>query len=159
MPRITCKTPSTGRPVNIVKANVSTAFTVIAEAPDFSLPDTGNTYVSRDPLDANRAIRPGEIFFMTPLFARNKSASECWIDVRLVQESSTATGTTLECPGRVVVPGGDTALIPIQGRSLLKRAAGNVYGDRIEVRAQTANALDIWASAEEKLSAEHFGVV
>lgn len=159
MPRISCKTPSTGRPINIVLASLGTTFTVIAEAPDFSLPDTGNTYANRDPLDANRAIRPGEIFFMTPLFVRNKTTLDCYVDVRLVQESSTATGTTLECPGRVVIPGGDTALIPIQGRSLLKRTAGNVYGDRIEVRAQTANALDVWASAEEKLSAEHFGVV
>lgn len=155
MPRIKCKTPSTGRPVNLVAASLGTDWQTLAEAPDFSLPDTGNTFVDRDPTDINRAIRPGEIFFMTPIFARNKSSQACWLEVRLLQES----GTTIECPGRMVVPGGDTAMVPVQGRSLVKRGATNTFGDRIQVRAQTAAVLDLWATAEEKPSAEHIGVV
>ena len=155
MTRIKCKTPSTGRPVNFTAAGAATGWTTLAEAPDFSVVDSGDVYPSRDPLDANRAIRPGEIFFLTPLYARNKTGLDCWVEVRLLLEN----GTAVECPGRLVVPANDTALIPIQGRSLLKRIAAATSGDRLQVRAQTASALDLWATAEEKPSAEHIGVV
>jgi len=155
MPRITCKTPSTGRPVNLTVSNIGTGWTTLAEAPDFSVPDASNTFSSRDPNDSSRAIRAGEIFLLTPLFARNKTTSDCWIEVRLMQES----GAAIECPGRMVVPAGDTALVPVQGRSLVKRVATSSSGDRLQVRAQTASALDLWATAEEKPSAEHIGVI
>ena len=155
MSRIKCKTPSTGRPVNFAMSNLGTGWTTLAEAPDFSVPDSSNIFPSRDPNDANRAIRAGEIFFMTPIYARNKTAVDCWIEVRLLQE----TGAIVECPGRMNVPADDTALVPIQGRSIIKRGATNSSGDRLQVRAQTALALDLWATAEEKPSAEHIGVV
>jgi hypothetical protein len=155
MSRIHCKTPSTGRPVNLTVTNLGTGWITLAEAPDFSVPDASNIFAARDPLDGNRAIRAGEIFFMTPIYARNKSGTDCWIEVRLMQEN----GAIVECPGRMLVPGGDTALVPVQGRSLIKRGATNTSGDRLQVRAQTASALDLWATAEEKPSAEHIGVV
>lgn len=155
MPRIKCKTPSTGRPINLTATNLGTSWVTLAEAPDFSVPDSGNIFAARDPLDGNRAIRAGEIFFMTPIYARNKSTVDCWIEVRLRQED----GVTVECPGRMMVPANDTALVPVQGRSLIKRGATNLLGDQLQVRAQTANALDLWATAEEKPSTEHIGVV
>lgn len=155
MSRITCKTPSTGRPVSFTATSLGTSWATLAEAPDFSIPDASNVYSTRDPNDAGRAIRAGEVFFLTPLFARNKSVEDCWIDVRLVMES----GAVVECPGRMYVPAGDTALVPIQGRSLVKRVAGSSSGDKIQVRAQVSGALDLWATAEEKPSAEHIGVV
>ena len=154
MPRIKCKTPSTGRPVNFTVTNAGTGWATLAEAPDFSVPDASNIFADRDPTDSNRAIRAGEVFFMTPIYARNKSAQDCWIEVRLIQE----TGSIIECPGRMLVPAGDTALVPVQGRSLIKRGANNTAGDRMQVRAQTAGAIDLWATAEEKPSAEHIGV-
>ena len=156
MTRIKCKTPSTGRPVNFTISSLGTSYTTMAEAPDFSVPDTGNVFPDRDPNDsANRAIRPGEIFFMTPLYARNKTALDCWVEVRLVTE----VGVAIDCPGRVNVPAYDTALIPIQGRSLIKRVAANGAGDRLQARAQASAALDLWASGEEKPTSEHIGVV
>ena len=155
MPRIHCKTPSTGRPVNLTVADLGADWITLAEAPDFSVPDASNIFAARDPLDGNRAIRAGEIFFMTPIYARNKSAADCWIEVRLLQEN----GSVVECPGRMLVPAGDTALVPVQGRSLVKRGAANPSGDQLQARAQTAAALDLWATAEEKPSAEHIGVV
>lgn len=155
MPRITCKTPSTGRPVNFTHTSVGTDWTTVAEAPDFSVPDTSNAFPNRDPLNITRAIRAGEIFFLTPMFARNKSAYDCWIDVRLMREN----GVVVECPGRMYIPAGDTALVPIQGRSLVKRIAASSVGDRLQVRAQTAYVIDLWATAEEKPSAEHIGVI
>ena len=154
MTRINCKTPSTGRAVNLTMANVPVVWTTLAEAPDFSVPDTSAVYPARDPLDINRAIRVGEIFFMTPIYVRNKSANACWVEARLLRED----GSIFECPGLMQIPSGDTAMVPMQGRSLLKRNASGVNGDMFQVRAQTAACLDIWGSGEEKPSAEHIGV-
>jgi hypothetical protein len=154
MARIKCRTPSTGKPIRVALANVGTSFTTIAEAPDFSVPDASGKFDTRDPTDAGRAIRPGEVFFLTPLAARNKDSATRWIEVQLLTENSV---TILF--GRVEVPAGDTVYIPLQGRSLFKRDAQGANGDRIQIRAETANQFDIWASAEEKLSNEHAGVV
>lgn len=154
MARITCKTPSTGRALNITLDNVTTTYTAIAEAPDFSVPDPSDNFPVRDPTDAARAIRPGEVFFVTPLAAKNKTSSVVWIEVRLVNEAN----TSIEF-GRVAIPPNDTAFIPIQGRSLFKRDPNSASGDRLEVRAQTGSVFDVWAAAEEKLSSEHIGVI
>ena len=153
MARITCKTPSTGKSFIVSQANVTTSFTTIAEAPDFSVPDPSENYTTRDPVDNNRAIRPGEVFFVTPLSAKNKSANVVWIEVRLFTEANTAIDY-----GRVAVPPGDTAFIPVQGRSIFKRDANGTNGDRLQVRAEANNVFDVWSAAEEKLSAEHIGV-
>ena len=155
MIRIKCKTPSTGKPKNYTAIGVGTTWTTLAEAPDFSVTDTNNIYAP-DPADPNRGIRPGEIFFLTPIYARNHSDADCWIEVRLASENG---GNAIECPGRMNVPAGDTALIPVQGRSLLKRVATNNRGDRLEVRAEIEGVIDLWATAEEKPSAEHIGVM
>ena len=156
MARITCQEPSTGKPLNIAFANISTSFITIANAPDFSVPDEAEEFTERDPLDANRAIRPGEIFFLTPLTVRNKSVSNpIWIDVQLVTES----GVTVQAPGRITVPPNDSVTVSLQGRSLLKRDPASANGDRVQVRAQSSNTLDVWCSAEERLSSEHIGEV
>lgn len=153
--RIKCRTPSTGKPLTIRLDDVPTDYITIAEAPDFSVPDAANTFPNRDP-DAitTRAIRPGEVFFLTPMTAKNKSGSTAWIETRLVTEQS----LNVEI-GRISVPAGDTVFIPLQGRSLLKRDPNpNSNGDIIQVRAETGSTFDIWISAEEKLSSEHVGV-
>lgn len=133
--------------------SVGTTFTTIAEAPDFSLPDSSNKFPDRDPLDESRAIRPGEVFFLTPLAARNKDSSTRWIEVQLLTED----GITISF-GRIDVPGNDTAYIPLQGRSLFKRDKNAINGDRIQIRCEAAGVFDVWASGEEKLSNEHTGV-
>ena len=154
MARIVCRTPSTGKGLRIVENNVANTYTTIAEAPDFSVPDASSKYDVRDPVDVARAIRPGEIFFLTPLAAKNKDTSDRWIEVVLVTEDS----QTIEV-GKIEVPAGDTAFIPLQGRSLFKRTANNAVGDSIQVRAEVADVFDVWAAAEERLSSEHSGVV
>ncbi len=154
MARITCKTPSTGKAIIVSQTDVTTTYTSIAEAPDFSLPDPSETFSQRDPSDNARAIRPGEVFFITPLSAKNKTANTRWIEVRLYTEANTAVEF-----GRISVPPNDTAFIPLQGRSLFKRNANNAVGDSLQVRAEANNVFDVWAAAEEKLSAEHIGVV
>lgn len=154
MARITCKTPSTGRAINVVLENVTTDYIVIAEAPDFSVPDPSENFPVRDPADDSRAIRPGEVFFVTPLAAKNKTSNVVWIEVSLLTEANSSIDF-----GRVNVPPNDTVFIPVQGRSLFKRDANTAVGDQLQVRAQANNVFDVWAAAEEKLSAEHIGVI
>ena len=154
MARITCKTPSTGKSILVTFEDVGTGYTTIVESPDFSVPDPSEAYTTRDPTDTTRAIRPGEIFFVTPLSAKNKTGTTTWIEVKVLTEA----GVSVDF-GRVKVPAYDTAFIPLQGRSLFKRDAEGSNGDRIQVRAETADVFDVWAAAEEKLSAEHIGVV
>lgn len=153
MARITCRTPSTGKPLRITLNDVGTDFTTIVEAPDFSVPDTSNKYPVRDPLDITRGIRPGEIFFLTPLSVKNKDSQTRWIEVRLLQED----GTLIDI-AKVFIPKDDTAFIPLQGRSIFKRDANVSNGDRIQIRAEVADIFDVWASAEERPSNEHTGV-
>lgn len=153
MARITCRTPSTGKPIRVTYEDVPTSYVTVAEAPDFSVPDTSNKYAERDPVDDTRAIRPGEIFFLTPLASKNKDTVTRWIEVQLVAED----GFVIEL-GRTEVPAGDTAFIPLQGRSLIKRLPNATYGDRLQIRAEVENVFDVWSSAEEKLSSEHVGV-
>lgn len=153
MSRIKCRTPSTGKPIRVALSNVSNTYISVAEAPDFSVPDSSAKFPVRDPLDAGRAIRPGEVFFLTPMAAKNKDTVTRWIETRLVTEDL----DEIEL-GRIEVPAGDTAFIPLQGRSLFKRTANTVNGDTLEVRAELSNIFDIWAAAEEKLSSEHSGI-
>ena len=154
MTRIITRTPSTGKPIRISKESVPSTHLTIAEAPDCSVPDASNKYTIRDPLDLSRAIRPGEIFFLTPLAARNKDSVTRWIETRLLTEN----GETIEF-GRIEVPAFDTAFIPTQGRSLFKRSSTNAPGDRFQVRGEIDSVFDVWAAGEEKLSSEHSGPV
>lgn len=155
MARIRCKTPSTGTIRNYTLRDIvtpeTTDWVTIAEASDFSVPDARRVYSSRDPSDVGRGIRPGELFFMTPIFVRNITTEVCEIDVRLILEN----GTAIACPGKMIVPPDDTALVPVQGRSLLKRDYLSTIGDRLQIRANINNSIEVWATAEEKPSAEH----
>ena len=153
MTRIVCRTPSTGKPLRIIAEDVGTSFVTIAEAPDFSVPDASERFEERDPEDGARAIRPGEIFFLTPLSVRNKLATDEVIEVQFLTEE----GDTIKL-GEIEVPAGDTGFFPLQGRSLLKRIASGTNGDRIQVKASAADAFDVWSAAEERLSSEHSGV-
>ena len=153
MSRITCRTPSTGKTLRITVRNVSASLTTIAEAPDFSIPDPSERFEDRDPVDATRAIRPGEIFFLTPMAVKNKGLQTESIEIYLLTED----GIDLMI-GKLDIPAGDTGFVPLQGRSLLKRNPDGDNGDRIRIKASTADVLDIWIGAEEKLSNEHIGV-
>ena len=157
MPRITCRTPSTGKPLNAIYENVPTTYVTLVEAPDFSVPDPSNSLPERDPLDDSRAIRPGEVFLLTPMYARNKNASNT-VSIEVLFQSE--SGSNIEV-SLVNIPIGETVLVPLQGRSLMKRDAtdANSNGDMILVKAGESNSIDGWVSAEEKLSSEHIGLV
>lgn len=153
MARITCKTPSTGRSIPVHLLNVPASATTIAEAPDFSVPDPSEAFATRDPLDDARAIRPGEVFFLTPIYARNKSGSAATLTVQVVTEAAVTLSLAV-----LSVPAGETLAIPVQGLSLVKRSAAGSNGDRLRVTASAADTFDIVGAAEERLSSEHIGV-
>ena len=160
MTRIYCRTPSTGYPENLILADVPITYTTIpgglsgADAPDYSVPDPSRQYEQRDPDDDNRAILPGQIFFLTPLSAVNKSGSDAWIECLLVTEDGDEIGF-----GRAVVPANDTAYIPLNGRSLLKRDPDTINGDQLQVRASAPGVFDVWTSAELSPASQNLGNV
>ena len=155
MTRIYCRTPSTGYPENLILADVPTSFTTIpgADAPDYSVPDPSEQYEQRDPLDPTRAILPGQIFFLTPLSVVNKTASEEWLECQLLNEAGNVIAF-----GRAVVPANDTAYIPLNGRSLLKRDPDALNGDQLQVRASNSNVFDVWTSADLSPASQNLGV-
>ena len=160
MTRITCRQPSTGKPVSVSNTTIGTDWINIAEAPDFSVPDASrSTYPNRrDPADApgSRGIAAGELFFLTPLVAKNITAGTDWIEVRFRPEGGVANNDAF---GRITVPAGESVAIPIQGRSLVKRDYLSANGDIIYVRAGNTTSFHVWSSANEQASAEHVGVV
>ena len=157
MARIKCRQPSTGKPVNFSNTSLGTDWYLLAEAPDFSVPDPSfANYTNRDSPDNTRGIAPGEIFFLTPLVAKNVTGGTDWIEVRFRAEGGTANNDAF---GRIVVPAGESVAIPIQGRSLVKRSgSASANGDILYVRAGNTASFHVWISGNEQASAEHVGV-
>lgn len=157
--RIICRQPSTGKPISVTNNDVGTSWYILAEAPDFSVPDpSGSSYPnSRDPGDITntRGIAAGEIFFLTPLVAKNNTANTQWIELRFRPEGTTANNDAF---GKITVPAGESVAIPIQGRSLIKRDYLSSNGDILYIRASNTSSFHVWASANEQASAEHVGV-
>lgn len=158
MTRIKCRQPSTGKPISVSNTTIGTDWINIAEAPDFSVPDPSRSGYpnSRDSTDISRGIAAGELFFLTPLVAKNITAGTDWIEVRFRAEGGTANNDAF---GRIYVPAGESVAIPIQGRSLVKRDYLSANGDIIYIRAGNTTSFHVWASANEQASAEHVGVV
>lgn len=157
MPRIKCRQPSTGKPISVSNNSVGIDWINIAEAPDFSVPDPSRSGYGnrRDPSDDTRGIAAGEIFFLTPLVAKNVTAGTDWIELRFREEGG---GANNDAFGRVYVPAGESVAIPIQGRSLIKRNVSTTTGETLYVRAGNTASFHVWASANEQASAEHVGV-
>jgi len=158
MTRIKCRQPSTGKPISVSNTTIGTDWINIAEAPDFSVPDPSRSGYpnSRDSTDISRGIAAGELFFLTPLVAKNITAGTDWIEVRFRREGGVANNDAF---GRITVPAGESVAIPIQGRSLVKRDYLSANGDIIYIRAGNTTSFHVWASANEQASAEHVGVV
>jgi hypothetical protein len=160
MSRIVCRTPSTGFAETLYLIDVGTSMTTLiggltgANAPDYSVPDPSNQYEVRDPSDPTRAILPGQIFFLTPISATNKSGSDETIDVQILLENGNVISL-----GTAVVPAFDTAYIPINGRSLLKLDANSVNGDQLQVSASTGNVFDVIVSSDLSPASQNLGFV
>jgi hypothetical protein len=158
MPRIRTDQPSSGRPQNInwwvggsletPPAALLTDWRDIAEADDFSIPSTGAGGVTLDPADSSRELRPGELYFETPLHVANNSANSCWVQLEIIQQGgNSVAGLQSFKFAQVIVPANETVMLPIQGLRLLKTNLAALRGDRLRARAQTAGVLQVWGSA------------
>jgi hypothetical protein len=154
MTRIYCRTPATAKRVRVYKIGVGTEFETIAQASDFSVPDSNIVYPVRDPLDAGRAIRPGELFFLVPLRARNTSNTARWIEAELFYEGSIGFAAL----DRILVPPQETVTIVLQGASLLKQLGNTANGDQLRLRAEVAWVFHVTGHALQRPSDEHIGV-
>ena len=154
MPRITCRQPSSANPVPIRAWSVGTGWTTLAEAPDFSVPDGNNVFPDRDPADSRRGIRPGEVWFETPLAVRNLTGAALWFEVRIL----THDGNTIERE-RITVPAHETAYVPLQGSRLMKPVPASANGDRLQVRAETPSTFHVHGAAHNRPMDLHLGVV
>ena len=154
MPRILTDQPSSGKPLALAVASyVSTTFFTIAEAPDFSIPSTGLDGVVVDPDNADRELRPGEVYLESPLVATNLSATTRWVEVQIVTQGT--LGSAIPIAPQVPVPGYSAIQIPVQGLRLLKTDYDARYGGRLQVRAEVSNAIKIYGSAVELEAQAH----
>ena len=124
MSRIRTDQPSTGKPVLLFIPSttnsgfVGSGWTTIAEAPDFSIPTSGDEGVVVDPSDADRELRPGEIFIETPLAVTHVSGATAWVEAQIVLQGN--SGQAIPITSKVPVPSGETCYLPIQGLRLLR---------------------------------------
>ena len=160
MPRINTDQPSSGKPklLFIPTASnsgfVNTTWQTLAEAPDFSIPASGDEGTIPDPADADRELRPGEVFIETPLAVTNTTATTRWIEAQMLLQGT--SGQAIPLTARVPVPGGETVYLPIQGLRLLKTDLTNTEaGGRLQVQAEVNNALKVIGTAVELEAADH----
>jgi hypothetical protein len=158
MARINTDLPSSGKPIQIFippatnSGFVNTSWFTILEAPDFSVPGTGDTGATPDPLDSSRELRPGEVFLETPLAVSNTTSTSHSVEVQVVLQGGSTT-VPLIIP--TLVPAGETIYLPIQGLRLLKTNFAAANGDRIQIRSSNAASLKIFGSASELGAADH----
>jgi hypothetical protein len=153
MPRIRTDQPSSGRPLQLLISAggfVPATFTTLAEAPDFSVPSTGNDGTV-DPAASDRELRPGEVFIETPLACTNTDTAARWVELQIL----TAGGHAVPVTPQVAIPPKETLYLPIQGLRLLKTDFAAANGDRLQIRASTNAAIKIFGSASELEAQSH----
>jgi len=160
MPRISTDQPSSGKPLLLFiptasnNGFVNTTWQTLAEAPDFSIPASGGDGAVADPADADRELRPGEVFIETPLTVVNTTATTRWVEAQMLLQGN--SGQAIPVSARVPVPGGETVYLPIQGLRLLKTDLTNTQpGGRLQIQAEVNNALKVIGTAVELEAADH----
>jgi hypothetical protein len=160
MPRINTDQPSSGKPLLLYIPSssnsgfVNTTWTTIAEAPDFSIPSSGDDGIVLDPADTGRELRPGEVSFETPLQCINTTATSRWVELQMLLQGN--SGQAIPLSPRVVVPAGESAYLAIQGLRLLKTDLTNTQpGGRLQIQAEVNNAIKVIGSAVELEAQAH----
>ncbi len=160
MPRINTDQPSSGKPLLLFipatnnSGFVNTTWTTLAEAPDFSIPASGDDGAVADPADADRELRPGEVFFETPLKVVNTTATTRWVEVQMVLQGT--SGQAIPVMPRVLVPASDSVSLDIQGLRVLKTNLTNTEpGGRLQIQAEVNNALRVIGTAVELEASDH----
>ncbi len=154
MARIRTDQPSSGKPLQLFIAAsgfVPSTFTTIAEAPDFSVPGTGDAGVTLDPADTSRELRPGEVFIEAPLACLNNDTVTRWVELQLLTQG----GQTIPWSPQISVPAKEAIYVPIQGLRLLKTDFAASNGDRLQIRASVGTAIKIMGSAVELEALTH----
>lgn len=162
MARIKTDQPSSGKPLLLyISSDVSggfvgTGWTEItnAEAPDFSIPASGDDGAVEDPLDPERELRPGEIFIESPLAVINNTSTTSWVELRMLLQGN--SGQQIPITPQVPVPAKEAVYLPIQGLRLLKTNLSNTEpGGRLEIRGGNLNSLTIIGTAVELEASDH----
>ena len=154
MARIRTDQPSSGRPMQLFIPSagfVPSSFTSIAEAPDFSVPGTGDSGVTLDPADASRELRPGEVFLEAPLTCINTDTVVRWVELQIL----TQTQHAVPLIPQISIPPKEAIYLPIQGLRLLKTLFSAPSGDRLQIRASMGSAIKIMGSAVELEALTH----
>lgn len=154
MTRILTDQPSSGKPLQLFIPSsgfVPSTFTTIAEAPDFSVPGSGDAGVTLDPADPSRELRPGEVFIEAPLTCLNSDSVTRWVELQLLTQG----GQTIPWSPQIPVPAKEAIYVPIQGLRLLKTDFAASNGDRLQIRASTSSAIKIMGSAVELEALTH----
>lgn len=161
--RIYTDQPSSGRPIQVQRDQFQTNgfFTTdwsdIAEARDFSVPDTGEDGVTLDPDNPDRELRPGEFYFETPLGIVSYVDVPCWFEIRLIQQGGNMIPGLQEMiiAPKITIPPREVVFFPLQGFRLFKTNFDAAYGDRLQGKAEFETAIKVWGSAVELEYAAH----
>jgi hypothetical protein len=154
MPRIRTDQPSSGKPLQLLISSagfVPSTFTTLAEAPDYSIPGTGDTGVTLDPADTGRELRPGEVFLEAPLTCINTDTTTRWVELQILTQSNHAVPVTPQ----ISIPPKESVYLPIQGLRLLKTTFSASNGDRLQIRASNGSSIKIIGSAVELEALTH----
>lgn len=155
MTRIRTDQPSSGKPLQLFIPSAgfvpSGSFTTLAEAPDFSVPGTGDSGVTLDPDDSGRELRPGEVFIETPLTVINTDSVTRWVELQILSQ----TGHAVPVTPQIDIPAGEAVYVPIQGLRLLKTSFAAANGDRLQIRASNGGSIKIIGSAVELEALTH----
>lgn len=145
MTRIITRNPHPEKeiPVRVNNLNHLDWHTIIS-APDFSVPP-------RDVDIPTRTIAPGLIVLGTPLILSNTTGALVKVDVRVFDEA----GNGFRFATNVAIDAYDTALVPVQGQLLVKRDPDSAEGDRLQARADTENAVDVFIACYEREAGQH----
>jgi hypothetical protein len=154
MPRIRTDQPSSGKPLQLLISSagfVPNTFTTLAEAPDYSIPGTGDTGMTLDPADTGRELRPGEVFLEAPLTCINTDTTTRWVELQILTQSNHAVPVTPQ----ISIPPKESVYLPIQGLRLLKTTFSAANGDRLQIRASNGSSIKIIGSAVELEALTH----
>lgn len=152
--RIRTDQPSSGKPLQLLIPSagfVPNGWTTLAEAPDFSIPSTGDAGVSLDPADTGRELRPGEVFLEAPLICLNTDTATRWVELQILSQTNHAVPLTPQ----ISIPAKESVYLPIQGLRLLKTSFAAASGDRLQIRASTGSSIRVFGSAVELEALTH----
>jgi hypothetical protein len=138
-------------PVRILVESLGTDWLTVLEASDFSVPDPQRRFPgARDPADDERRIQPGFALIEAPLMFFNGGTSAVTLEVSILREDGTRVQQAM-----IGIISQETYLHPAPGQRMLKRDPATAHGDRMQVKASAANAVQLTSTASEGAAEQH----